>query len=126
MVYLITGKKGAGKSHHASELKAELEATGQKVHWIDGDVFRMLHNNTDYSYAGRKKNLEMAAKEAAEFENQGYIVLMSFVMPSQSLRDFIRKFVKISMVVYIPGGTLWEGTTYERPSVREMQLVYNY
>jgi len=126
MVYLITGKKGAGKSHYAKAFKEDLEREGLNVWWIDGDEFREKTGNQDYSFNGRVRNLRDAAMEAAYFESQGRTVIMSFVMPQKILRDMIRKIVFTSIVIYVPGGTLWEGTIYERPSIQEMQMKYNY
>ena len=42
MVYLITGKAGAGKTTYAKRLKGVLAAEGKQVWLIDGDEFREL------------------------------------------------------------------------------------
>jgi adenylylsulfate kinase-like enzyme len=126
MVILIVGKKGSGKSHYAETLKAELEKESYKVAWLDGDKFRAEKGNNDYSDEGRIKNLKDAAKEAAEYEDAGYIVLCSFIAPQKKWRNMMRKYWQVSRVVYLPGGELWPGTHFQMPSEREIETRYNY
>lgn len=123
---LITGKKGAGKSTYAQKLKDEMEAEDYKVVWLDGDLFRKELGNNDYSEEGRRRNLKDAAEAAADYERRGYTVLLSFIAPKKSFRKMMRSHWDASRIVYLPGGTLWAGTTYERPSEREMEVYYNY
>ena len=125
MVILITGKKGAGKSYYAQKLVEEMRSEDYKVYWLDGDKFRAKKGNQYYSDEGRIRNLMEAAEIAAEYEHIGYIVVMSFIAPRKEWRKMMRKKWQVSRVVYIPGGTLWEGTTYQRPSERELQTKYN-
>jgi len=122
MVILITGKQNAGKTFYATSLKLELELEGRKVVLLDGDEWRQKHKNTDFSDEGRIINLISASKEAERFENMGYIVLMSFIAPKKKWRETMSKYWSVSRVVYIPGGTLWEGTSYEKPDDEELNL----
>ena len=122
MVYLITGKKDAGKTTYGKRFADELKAEGRKVIMIDGDEFREKNRNQDFSDEGRIKNLMEAAVMAAEFEQKGYIVIMAFVAPRREWRDMMRKLWRMSVVVYIPGGTLWPGTEYERPTDGELTI----
>ena len=126
MVILITGKKGSGKSTYAQRLKAEMEAEAYRVIWLDGDLFRKEMKNDDYTDEGRLRNLRDAAKAAADYERLGYTVLLSFIAPKKSFRKMMRSYWEVSRVVYMPGGTLWEGTTYERPSEREIEVKHNH
>ena len=91
-----------------------------------GDVFRRTTGNTDYRDEGRLRHLTNAANAAKEYESKGWIVLMSFIMPRKRYRDKMRKLLEVSRIVYLPGGTLWEGTTYQRPTEREMETRYNH
>jgi len=115
MVYLITGKADAGKTHYVQTFAKELTEDGYRVKVIDGDVFRKERRNEDFSDEGRLRNLTDAAKLAREFEKQGFTVLLSFVAPKKKWRNKMRSYWKESQVIYIPGGTLWPGTSYERP-----------
>jgi adenylylsulfate kinase-like enzyme len=92
------------------------------VSWVDGDVFRKETGNQDFSYQGRKRNLKDAAIRAAKLEENGNLVVCSFVAPKKRWRRMMRKYWKESLVVYIPGGTLWEGTTYEIPDLKELTI----
>lgn len=122
MVYLITGKSGAGKTHYAKALVYELEADHIPVKWIDGDVFRDTTANQDYSDCGRFTNLISAALQAQHAEKMGFVVIVSFIAPKREWRDAMRMYWKQSRVIYLPGGTLWEGTNYEKPLERELWL----
>ena len=123
MVILITGKAGAGKTHYASELKKELIQEGLGVICIDGDDLRVKDRNEDFSDQGRILNLTHAAELAKRYEMQGNIVVCSFIAPKREWRDMMRSYWKESILVYMPGGHLWEGTEYERPSYDELKIL---
>lgn len=123
MVYLITGKQGAGKSTYAFNLVDELKKEGNMVEWIDGDAWRASHNNKDFTDEGRRSNLLSAAMAAKKGEDAGCIVVLSFIAPCRKWRDEMRQLWNESVVIYIPGGKLWEGTTYERPDIEEMNVI---
>jgi adenylylsulfate kinase-like enzyme len=117
MVILITGKPHSGKSYHAYHLAQELRAEGKMVHIFDGDVFRSQTGNQDFTDAGRIRNLQGLAKAAAEGEWPGHVVIVAAVAPKREWRDMMRdQWQAGSRLVYLPGGTLWPGTEYERPS----------
>jgi len=121
MVILITGKAGAGKTHYGVALYKELKEEGIKAVHLDGDVFRSVKQNQDFSDEGRIKNLTEAAEVAAALEKQGNVVIMSFIAPKLEWRNMMRLHWNASKVIYIPGGTLWEGSEYEKPD--ELELV---
>ena len=116
MIYLITGKAGAGKTHYSKALAKELIDEGIRVVVLDGDEFRQETGNEDFSDKGRRGNLLGAAKIAADLEAQGFTVILAFVAPLRKWRDEMRSLWRESEVIYLPGGTLWEGTTYEKPT----------
>jgi adenylylsulfate kinase-like enzyme len=122
MVYLITGKKDAGKTHYGTALTNELLGVGFNAAMLDGDVFRDQTKNQDFTDEGRRRNLIGAAQEAARMEREGAIVVCCFIAPKKEWRDAMREYWKESKVIYIPGGTLWPGTTYEVPSLLEQNL----
>ena len=121
MVYLITGKAGAGKSHYSRALAKELIDEGVRVVVLDGDEFRDKTGNQDFSDRGRLGNLLGAAHVAADLEKQGFVVVLAFIAPRKEWRDEMRSLWKESEVIYIPGGTLWAGTTYEKPTAPELR-----
>jgi len=125
MVYLITGKAGAGKTTYATKLAEELQIEGYNVVMIDGDVYRDKTENQDFSVKGRVKNLMGAAEEAKQIEKLGKVVILAFIAPKKLWRDLMRDHWQKSRVIYIPGGSLWEGTTYEMPAQSELDLYTN-
>ena len=120
MVYLITGKKNSGKTTYAKRLVKELEEEGNKVLWLDGDELRNETGNNDFTPKGRYGNLMLAASRAQKAEREGKIVVLSFVAPLKAWRNSMRCYFKHSHTVYIPGGELWEGSTYEVPDIKEL------
>jgi adenylylsulfate kinase-like enzyme len=118
-VILVTGKPSAGKSHYAFHLANELRSEGKLVRILDGDVFRHQTCNQDFTDAGRIRNLQGLAKAAAEGEWPGHVVIVAAVAPKREWRDMMRAQWKCSRLVYLPGGSLWEGTLYERPDDSE-------
>ena len=121
MVYLITGKAGAGKTHYAEAFAKELQEEGYQVRVLDGDTFRKKTKNKDYTDKGRIANLIKAARQAREWEWAGYIVICAFVSPQKEWRNMMRGFWDESRLIYIPGGTLWKDTTYETPTEDEFE-----
>lgn len=122
MVILITGRSDAGKTHYAAKLIEEKRDGENPIAHIDGDIWRQQTENLDFSDKGRYRNLMEAARKAAELERQGYLVICSFVSPKRQWRDAMRCYWKESIVVYMPGGTLWPGTEYEEPDIEELQI----
>jgi adenylylsulfate kinase-like enzyme len=120
MIYIITGKPGAGKTTMAQRLKTELEQRSKKVLWFDGDLWRQRINNTDFSEGGRYLNIASAVKQAKEQEKEYNDIIFSFVMPDKVLRDFIRASFSESITIWIPGGKLWFGTEYQTPLPQEI------
>ena len=119
MVYWITGRSSSGKTVYAYRLKEQLEKCGQQVLLLDGDEVR-IHFPTGYEDKDREENIMRIAKIAAIAESQGFVVIVALVSPKKIWRMQGRKLLKESMLIYMPGGTLWEGTEYEEPDHEEM------
>ena len=115
MVLLITGKPGAGKSHYAFQLAQELRDEGKLVRVLDGDVVRLSNNDNDYSDDGRRNHLIRMATLAVKIEEAGVIVIIAAVSPKREWRDSMRAMWVSSRLVYLPGGSLWKDSVYERP-----------
>jgi len=124
MVYLITGKAGAGKTHYSQALAKEFTDEGIPVATLDGDAIRNNTGNHDFTDKGRINNLTFAAKLAQIHEDKGEVVILSFIAPKKKWRDMMRTYWEKSRVIYIPGGTLWKDTTYEKPTEDELNLTH--
>ena len=83
MIYSIYGQPGSGKTT-LGKLLANSLAT---PHHIDGDIFRDIFHNTDYSKKGREHNIK-TANAVATYLTEAYDqpVVMSIVNPYQYLR----------------------------------------
>lgn len=121
MVYWITGKRNAGKTTYSLKLKKELEEDGSNVLILDGDGVRKYFP-TGYTDDERRKHILRVAKFAAIAEEQNIVVIIAMIAPMKKWRMEARKFFEKSMLVYIQGGELWAGTTYEEPDSDEKPL----
>jgi adenylylsulfate kinase-like enzyme len=119
MIYWITGRSSSGKSVYSKRLKRHLESLGDKVLILDGDVVRSYFP-TGYSDEEREDNIMRIAKIAAIAEEQGFTVIVAVISPTKKIRMKARKLFNESILIYMPGGFLWEGTEYEEPDHEEM------
>ena len=119
MIYWFTGKSSAGKTVLANRLKKHLEFIGDSVLLLDGDEVRSYFT-CGYEDEEREKHIYQIASYAAIAESQGFTVIIALISPKKEWRMKARKMFKESMLVYVPGGFLWEGTEYEEPDHEEM------
>lgn len=119
MVFWITGRSSAGKTVYAYRLKRHLEKTNNKVLLLDSDEVRAYYS-TGFSDAEREEQIMRLAKMAAIAEQQGFTVIVAVMSPKKEWRMKARKLLNESMLIYMPGGQLWEGTEYEEPDHEEM------
>jgi adenylylsulfate kinase len=122
MIYWITGKSSSGKTVYAKRLKRQFESLGAKVLHFDGDEIRDTNANDDYSDESREQHIMTIANFASIAEKQGIIVIVSLLSPKKEWRMKARKLFDKSMLIYMPGGFLWEGTDYEEPDHEEMMV----
>lgn len=120
MVYWLTGKSSAGKTVYAKRLKRQFEELGAKVLLLDGDEVRDQFNNNEYDDESRLRHIMSVSRFAALAERQGFIVIIALISPKKEWRMKARKLFDKSMLIYLPGGMLWEGTEYEEPDHEEM------
>jgi adenylylsulfate kinase len=120
MVYWLTGKSSAGKTVYAKRLKRQFEKLGAKVLLLDGDEVRDQFNNNEYDDDSRLHHIMSVASFAAIAERQGFVVIIALISPKKEWRMKARKLFDKSMLIYLPGGILWEGTDYEEPDHEEM------
>jgi len=120
MVYWITGKSSSGKTVYSKRLKRQLESLGAKVLLLDGDEVRDQFEDQEYTDEGRLKHIMKVASFASIVEKQGFVVIIALLSPKKEWRMKARKLFEKSMLIYMPGGHLWEGTEYEEPDHEEM------
>jgi len=92
MIILFFGQPASGKTTLANALYDEIwgESGGAAVR-IDGDLWREITKNTDYSKEGRVRNLKGAFDMALYLEKSDYVPILSFVTPYEELRTYLRQ-----------------------------------
>ena len=92
MIILLFGQPAAGKTTLAAALKARIPVRDgdHGVIHIDGDKWRDITRNKDYTREGRIRNLRGAFDMALYLEKEGFLVILSFVTPYAELRDHLR------------------------------------
>ncbi|MCF8019805.1 MAG: adenylyl-sulfate kinase [Vallitaleaceae bacterium] len=120
MVYWITGRSSSGKTVYAKRLKRFLEEAGIKVLLLDGDEVRDQFTDNEYTDESRLQHIMKIAFFASIAERQGLVVIIALISPKKEWRMKARKLFEKSMLIYMPGGYLWEGTDYEEPDHEEM------
>jgi len=96
MIILLFGQPASGKSTLANEL-IKYDNTIN----LDGDKWREITKNKDYSKQGRINNLKGAFDMALYLEKEGFIPILSFVTPYQELRDYLSKNAEDLVQVYL-------------------------
>lgn len=122
MVYWLTGRASSGKTVYAKRLKRQFERYGAKVLLLDGDEVRDQFRNKEFDDESRRNHIMTIARFAAIAEKQGFIVIIALISPRKIWRMEARKLFDNSMLIYLPGGVLWEGTDYEEPDHEEMMV----
>jgi adenylylsulfate kinase-like enzyme len=92
-ILLLFGQPASGKTTLARWLKSAIDADPDRstpVILIDGDRWREITRNKDYTREGRIRNLKGAFDMALYLEKEGFLVILSFVTPYAELRDHLR------------------------------------
>lgn len=104
-----------------------------RCHYMDGDKFRYVFSNKDYSKEGRLRNLKLACDIAHYQESLNDIVLMSFVFPYKEARDYLKENNKNVVFIYLEyekevdfrGRENFHVEDFEIPTHDEVQLMLN-
>lgn len=87
----LTGLSASGKSTIANLLEKRLHQEGQHTYLLDGDNVRHgLNRDLGFTEADRVENIRRVAEVARLMVDAGLIVIVSFISPFQSERDFAR------------------------------------
>ncbi len=90
----FTGLHGSGKNELAFSLEKKLFDKGATVVLLDGSSVRSgLNRELDYSPADRAENLRRVAHICKILNDQGIIVIASFISRNKSLRDQISEII---------------------------------
>lgn len=90
----ITGLHGSGKNELAYSLEKELFDMGKMVVVLEGKRVRSgLSKELDYSPADRAEHLRRVAHLCKILNDQGIIVIASFISPSESIRNQVSQII---------------------------------
>ena len=94
-VVWFTGLSGAGKSTIANLVELKLHHLGHRTYLLDGDnVRRGLNKDLGFTDADRVENIRRVAEVARLMVDAELIVLVSFISPFRSERQFARGLVE--------------------------------
>lgn len=83
MKILIFGLSGSGKSYLAQEL---MDILGDRAEWFNADVIREQHDDWDFSYEGRRRQLGRMQDLSAEAIANDKIAICDFICPLETAR----------------------------------------
>ena len=93
-VVWLTGLSGSGKSTIANALELQLFAQGFKTYILDGDnVRRGLSQDLGFLDADRAENIRRIAEVAKLMADAGLVVIVAFISPFISERNFARTII---------------------------------
>ena len=102
MIILFFGQPASGKTTLCNALYETIwdESCAGAIQ-IDGDKWRDITKNKDYSKEGRIRNLKGAFDMALYLEKDGYTPLLSFVTPYEELRSYLRENAKNLVEIHL-------------------------
>jgi adenylylsulfate kinase-like enzyme len=115
MIVVLFGQPNCGKTTLATELSKHLADS----EIIDGDRFRELFKNTDYSKEGRMTNLKKAC-DIAFYLHQNKLksnIILSMVFPYVEVREYLKSLHPKTHFFFL---------TYQEPRGRENYHVEDF
>lgn len=100
MIILLFGQPASGKTTLADKLQHYTFWQGCKI-LIDGDRWRDITQNKDYSKEGRLRNLKGAFDMALYLEKEGFFPILSFVTPFEELRQYLSEKSEKLIQIYL-------------------------
>jgi len=98
----LTGLPCSGKTTLAQQLKDKLDNKGIKSVLLDADDIRGgLNADLGFSQKDRIENLRRVAHVAKIFNDNGILVIASFISPTNKMRRMINKILKDIKLVYV-------------------------
>jgi len=132
MVYWLIGQPGSGKTTLGKKLQEILKTkkrnSKRDVFLIDGDDFRSIYQNSDYTEQGRRINIKNAQALVEYLHLNGYDVVVSLVTPYKDLREEFKNKLDGSIVeIYLHTTQKRERdhyhvTNFETPEVNFISL----
>jgi len=98
----LTGLPCSGKTTLGKRLKKELIELGYNVAHLDGDILREgLNEDLSFSEEDRIENLRRAAHISRLFNENGQIIIASFITPTNEMRKKVKEIVGNIRMVYL-------------------------
>ena len=90
----FNGLSGSGKTTLGEKLIEHYKKKNKKVFLLDGDVLRDgLNNNLGFSIEDRHENLRRAAEVAKILNQNGVMVIATFITPTNEMREMIAEII---------------------------------
>ena len=127
MIVLIYGQPASGKTTLADGYVEKYWMEHLGIIRIDGDKWRDITKNKDYSKEGRIKNLKGAFDMALYLDSMGYTPILSFVTPYDELRQYLKDNSNILIEVYLEysedrGRTEYFAKDFEIPTIECLKM----
>jgi adenylylsulfate kinase len=101
-VLWLTGLSASGKTTIAKALKERLVNHFEKVHHLDGDEVRDASPvKLGFFKEDRDKNIKLAIELAKKYQDDGYVVIASFISPYKHHREWGRQRLDNYLEVFI-------------------------